>query len=501
MFGKLLIANRGEIAVRIIRACRELGVSSVAVYSDPDRLAPHVLMADEAVPIGPAPSIRSYLDMDSLLEAAHRTGAEAVHPGYGFHAENPEFARRVAEAGLVFVGPPPEAAEAMGDKTAARQRMREAGVPIIPGSDGPVGDLEAARTAAREIGYPVMLKAVAGGGGKGMRIVREAGELPGSLRAARSEARQAFGDDRVYVERWLADPRHIEIQLLADGRGTTVHLGERECSIQRRHQKLIEEAPSPVIDAPMRRHMGEVAVAAARAVDYRGAGTVEFLYEDGEFYFLEMNTRIQVEHPVTEMVTGVDLVREQIRLAAGEPLGWLPDPAWPIGHAIECRISGEDPFKGFLPSAGRIEHLHTPSGPGVRWESGVTEGFEVGLHYDPLLAKLIVHAPTRERAIDRMKRALRELGILGLATTQPFHINVMEEEDFRAGRLSVRYVEEHPELVRPDPADRRARAAAAAAVLLEEELRATPHPRPAEPGRGSVPHRGPTQWQRAYAPE
>ncbi len=504
MFDRVLIANRGEIAVRVARACRELGIIPVAVYSEPDRLSPHVLEAEEAVHIGPAPASESYLDMDRLVEAARDAGAGAIHPGYGFLAENGEFARRVEEAGLTFVGPSGEAIDAMGNKTAARARMEEAGVPVIPGSESAAADEEAAREAAEDLGYPVMLKAAAGGGGKGMRIVRDPGELGSAFRSATSEAEQAFGDGRVYVERFLDRPRHIEIQVLADGHGNTVHLGERECSIQRRHQKLVEEAPSAVIDDETREEMGEVAVRAARAVDYRNAGTVEFLYQDGEFFFLEMNTRIQVEHPVTELVTGVDLVREQLRVAAGEEIGFEPEPEWPRGHAIECRISGEDPFNGFLPSTGRIRSLREPSGPGVRWDGGISEGFEVGLDYDPLLAKLVVHDRSREGAIDRMRRALEEFEVAGLSTTQPFHLGVMDEPDFRAGRLSIGYVDEHPELLSDDlSAGDAERAARVAAVLLEEESgdgdgAGTESGDRTESRRGQG--RGRSSWRRAFAP-
>jgi len=498
-FGRVLVANRGEIAVRVVRACRELGLESVAVYSEPDRLSPHVRLADFAVLLGPAAASESYLDIDRLLEAAREADAGAVHPGYGFLAENATFARRVEEAGLVWVGPPPGAIAAMGDKTEARERMQAAGVPVVPGSEGALGDPDEAREAADAIGYPVMLKAAAGGGGKGMRVVREAGDFESAFRGARSEARQAFGDDRVYLERFLDRPRHIEIQVLADGHGRTVHVGERECSIQRRHQKLIEEAPSPAVDAELRERMGRVAVQAAEAVGYRSAGTVEFLYQDGEFFFLEMNTRIQVEHPVTELVWDVDLVREQLRVALGEPLAWDPPDDAPRGHAIECRIGGEDPFAGFLPSAGRIRALRVPDGPGVRWDSGIEPGFEVGLHYDPLLAKLVVHARTREEAIDRMARALAELEVVGLATTTPFHRAVMQEEDFRAGRLSIRYIEEHEDLLPRDPDPETIRLAAAAAALLEEERRQGAHPAArGKDGRSGAGDR--SAWQRAFDP-
>ncbi len=470
MFDKVLVANRGEIAVRVIRACQEMGIRTVAVYSDADRLSPHVLLAGEAVRIGPAPAAESYLRADAILDAARTTGAQAIHPGYGFMAESPDFASRVGEAGLVFVGPPPEAIAEMGDKTAARARMVAAGVPVIPGSDA-LSEVAQGVSEGDRIGWPVLLKAAAGGGGKGMRVIESAADLPRSLAAASREAGQAFGDSRVYLEKYLADPRHIEIQVLADTHGRVIHLGERECSIQRRHQKLIEEAPSPVVDMDLRARMGEVAVAAARAVGYVGAGTVEFLYQDSAFYFLEMNTRIQVEHPVTEFVTGVDLVQEQIRVAAGLPLAVEQSPDWPVGHAIECRISGEDPFSGFFPSSGRIRALEVPCGPGVRWDGGIVEHFEVGLHYDPLLGKLVVHAPTREQAILRMRRALRELQIEGVRTTQPFHLAVLDEADFRTGDFSVRYLDRHPELVAAGESDWQARAAAVAATLLEHRSR------------------------------
>ena len=502
MLERILVANRGEIALRIVRACQELGVTAVAVYSEPDEFSPHVLTAEEAIPIGPAPAGESYLNIDRLLEAARRSEVQAIHPGYGFLAENPEFAGRVESEGFVFIGPSAAAIAAMGDKTEARRRMIAAGVPVVPGSEGPIHSAAQAKEEAARIGFPVLLKAAAGGGGKGMRVVGEASELDRAFEAATREADQAFGDPRVYMERFLARPRHIEIQVLADSQGRTIHLGERECSIQRRHQKLIEESPSPVIDSGTRAEMGEVAVAAAQAVEYVGAGTVEFLVENGEFFFLEMNTRIQVEHPVTELVTGVDLVRWQIRIASGAPLEVEPDPDWPIGHAIECRISGEDPFEGFFPSTGRIESLYVPTGPGVRWDGGIARGFEVGLHYDPLLAKLIVHAPTRREAIMRMRRALRELQIEGIRTTQPFHLAVMDEPDFRSGALSIRYIEEHPGLLAQGSASWQERAAAIAAVLLEDERRerGTASVGAGSASTGESAGVGRTAWQRAFDP-
>ncbi len=472
VFDKILIANRGEIALRVIRAAHELGVKAVAVHSEADRLAPHVLAADEAYCIGPAPSAQSYLKGDALIEVALRCGAQAIHPGYGFLSERAPFIRAVREAGLVFIGPSPEAVEAMGDKTAARSRMIDAGVPVVPGTKDALADSAEARRLAGEIGYPVLLKAAAGGGGKGMRVVRSEEEIERAFDAAGNEAQAAFGDRAVYIEKYLEGPRHIEIQLLADRHGNTLHLGERECSIQRRHQKLIEEAPSAVLTPQERAAMGAMAVAAAKAVGYEGAGTVECLYQNGEFYFLEMNTRIQVEHPVTELVTGVDLVQWQIRVAAGEALPFSQDDVRIEGHAIECRITSEDPYNGFLPSTGRITGLHVPSGPGVRWDGGIAVGNEVGLFYDPMLAKLIVHAPTRIEAIDRMKRALLELRVDGVDTAVPFHLRVMDEPDFRAGDLDIRYLENHEdELLSAPLDDETLRAAALAAALLEEERR------------------------------
>src|SRR3954449_8257443 len=430
---RVLIANRGEIALRIIRACHEEGLEAVAVYSSVDRAAPHVRAADHAIAIGPAAPAQSYLSIERLIDAARKTKAQAIHPGYGFLAERAAFAEAVEGAGLVFVGPPASAIRAMGDKTEARRRMQEAGVPIVPGASAQSENLEAAGRAADKIGYPVMVKAAAGGGGKGMRVVREAVALASALEAARSEALKAFGDATVYLEKFIERPRHVEIQVLAD-RERTIHLGERECSVQRRHQKLVEEAPSIAVSPELREQMGRAAVAAAKAVGYLGAGTCEFLLAaDGSFYFLEMNTRIQVEHPVTELVYGVDLVREQLRIAAGHqmtiPSGWLQ----PRGWAMECRITSEDPANGFLPSTGRIEFLRVPGGPGVRWDGGVEVGDEVSLFYDSvladdsvhgvaevslssdsLLAKLIVWAPTRAEAIDRMVRAQDELVIAGV---------------------------------------------------------------------------------------
>jgi acetyl-CoA carboxylase, biotin carboxylase subunit len=495
MFKKILVANRGEIALRVIRAAHELGVEAVAVFSEADRLAPHVLAADEAYLLGPPPSAQSYLRVDELIRIAKESGAEAIHPGYGFLSERAPFIRAVREAGLVFIGPSAESVEAMGDKTEARKRMTEAGVPVVPGTQEPLADAVEARRVAAGVGYPVLLKAAAGGGGKGMRVVRQESEIESAYDAASREALASFGDGAVYIERYLEGPRHIEIQVLADRHGNTIHLGERECSIQRRHQKMIEEAPSPVLTPELRAAMGEMAVAAARAVDYEGAGTIECLYQNGEFYFLEMNTRIQVEHPVTELVTGVDLVQWQIRIAAGEALPIRQDEVRWNGHAIECRITSEDPFNSFLPSTGRIQLLNVPTGPGVRWDGGITRGYEVGLYYDPMLAKLIVHAPTRLEAIERMKRALHELRLVGVDTSVPFHLRVMDEPDFRAGNLDIRYLENHEAaLLAPDEDEQNLRIAALTTALLEEETRArrsVARPRPSTAdGRSAWTQRG-----------
>ena len=465
MFDTVLVANRGEIAARIIRACRELGLASVAVYSDADRLSPHVLEADRAVRIGPAPSSESYLRGEHLIEVAQSAGAGAIHPGYGFLAERASFATDVERAGLVFIGPRPESIQAMGDKTEARRRMAKAGVPIIPGSLNPASSSAEAADTAHELGFPVLLKAVAGGGGKGMRVVSDAADLRGALEAASREAESAFGDGSIYVEKYLARPRHIEIQVLGDQSGAVVHLGERECSIQRRHQKLIEESPAPLLEPLDREAMGLAGVQAAQAIAYRGAGTVEFLHKDGEFYFLEMNTRLQVEHPVTEWITGLDLVQWQIRIARGESLDFRQQDVSFSGHAIECRITSEDPDHGFLPATGRIDHLEVPSGPGVRWDGGIRAGSDIGRHYDPLLGKLIVHAGSRPAAIARMKRALGELVIHGVETSVPFHLRVMDEHDFGEGDLTITYIEEHPELLQPS--DGEVRLVALAAALLE----------------------------------
>ena len=477
MFDKVLIANRGEIAVRVIRGCRDLGIRTVAVHSEADRTAAFVLLADEAVEIGPAPSAQSYLMIDRVIDAARQTGAQAIHPGYGFLSENAAFAKACADSGIVFVGPTPAAMSAMGEKVPARDRMRASGVPVVPGS-GAVETVEEAVAAAREIGYPVLIKASAGGGGIGMKIVRSEPELRDALETARGTARRAFGNDTVFLERYLDEPRHIEIQVLADQHGNVVHLGERECSIQRRHQKILEEAPSPVIDAPTRALMGEAAVTAARAVGYVNAGTVEFIYRDGEFFFLEMNTRLQVEHPITELVYGVDLVAEQLRIAAGERLALQQESLVPRGHAVECRINAENPSKGFMPSPGQVTGYHEPAGPGVRVDSALAGPALVSPNYDPMIAKLIVHGPDRELALDRMRRALLEYVITGIHTNVAYHLALTSHSEFRAGRYSTHFIDQHPELAdeaavwaqRQEPLRRLvrdpARAAAIAAAIV-----------------------------------
>jgi acetyl-CoA carboxylase biotin carboxylase subunit len=439
---KVLIANRGEIALRIVRACAEVGLQSVAVFSEADRTALHVRAANEAYPLGPAPSSESYLRGDKVLEIAERSGADAVHPGYGFLAENADFAQSVLDAGLTWIGPPPSAMRLLGDKLNARLTAEKAGVPTVPGTDVPLSDIQQARSAAARIGYPVLIKASAGGGGKGMRIVRSTDALESAIRTAESEATSSFGSSAVYLEKYLDPVRHIEIQVVADEHGNVIHLGERECSIQRRYQKLIEESPSVEVDAELRQRMGAVAVAAARAAGYTSAGTVEFLVDKQKnFYFLEVNTRLQVEHPVTELVTGIDLVLEQFRIASGKPLSVKQSQVQLRGHAIECRISAEDPFNNFAPSLGEITALAEPGGPGVRVDSSMYRGSRVPIHYDPLLAKLIVWAPTRAHGILRMQRALEEYRVVGIQTNVPFHLAVMESLDFQRGRLDTRFLE------------------------------------------------------------
>jgi acetyl-CoA carboxylase biotin carboxylase subunit len=469
---RVLVANRGEIALRIIRACHEEELEAVAVYSDADAASPHVRAADAAVRIGPGPAPQSYLRIDALLQAARTANAQAVHPGYGFLAERAVFAEAVERAGLVFVGPPPAAIRAMGDKTEARRRMAAAGVPVVPGGTAPVTSQKEARALAEELGFPVMVKATAGGGGRGMRLVPDAAALAAALKSAAAESLKAFGDAGVYLEKYLERPRHVEIQVLADHL-KTVHLGERECSIQRRHQKLLEEAPSIAVSPQLRRAIGRSAVDAAVAVGYRGAGTVEFLLDaDGNFYFLEMNTRIQVEHPVTELVYSVDLVREQLRIARGLGMSVSEWPLHPRGHALECRITSEDPANGFLPSTGRITYLHSPGGPGVRWDAGVETGDDVTLYYDSLLAKLIVHADDRPSAIRRMRRALDELVVMGIATNQGFFRRLLADPDFGRGNVDIQFLERRSELLAPAADSGRDDRIAIAVALAEHQRRA-----------------------------
>jgi acetyl-CoA carboxylase, biotin carboxylase subunit len=462
MFKKVLVANRGEIAVRVIRACRELRVASVAVFSDVDRAALHVSQADEAYPIGPAAASESYLNTARILEAARRSGADAIHPGYGFLSENAAFARACSDAGLKFIGPPPAAMELMGSKTRARRAMQAAGVPMVPGSSQGLS-LAQAETLAATMGFPVMIKAAAGGGGKGMRLVRTDAELRSAFETAQSEAMRAFGDQEVYLEKFIENPRHIEIQVLGDAYGNLIYLGERECSVQRRHQKVIEEAPSAVVDEDLRRRMGAVAVQAASSAGYVNAGTVEFLVDQKlNFYFLEMNTRLQVEHPVTELVTGLDLVHLQLRIASGEKLPLGQEDVKLRGHALECRIYAEDPENNFFPSPGKITRLVQPSGPGVREDSGVYEGWTVPLDYDPLLSKLIVHAPDRSAALARMRRALDEYFVAGIKTNLGLFRRILRDPDFEAARIDTGFLDRL--LASPRPAEGPAALSEIAAV-------------------------------------
>ena len=442
MFTKILIANRGEIACRIIRACRDMKIGTVAVYSEADRDALHVRMADEAYLIGPAPSAESYLCPEKIIEVSKRSGAGAIHPGYGFLSENAAFVREVTAAGIKFIGPAPEAMELMGGKISARKIAIKAGVPVVPGTTEPLRSFEDARETAAKFGYPVMLKASAGGGGKGMRLVAVETELRSALETAQSEAMASFGDDAVYIEKAIVRPRHIEIQIFSDNHGNHVHLGERECSIQRRHQKVIEECPSPINSADLRAEMGACAVKVAKAVNYLGAGTVEFLVSDLDrsFYFLEMNTRLQVEHPVTELVTGIDLVREQICVAWGDPLPFTQSDVRLRGHAIECRVYAEDPANNFLPSPGRITHFRLPHGPGVRDDGGVYEGAEVSIYYDPMISKLAAYGRDRAEAIGRMRRALQEYEVAGIKTTLPFFREIMDDAEFIEGNLDTGFI-------------------------------------------------------------
>src|SRR5258706_711167 len=465
MFKKILIANRGEMAVRIIAACREMGIATVAVYSDADRTALHVRGSDEAYLIGPAPAVESYLRIDKVLDVAKRSGAEAIHPGYGFLSENATFAQACADAGVKFIGPTPHSMEMMGSKTRARQEMEKAGVPVVPGTSRGIASPEEGEEVAARIGYPVMLKAAAGGGGKGMRLVRSREELRSALESARSEAQRSFGDGEVYIEKQFIAARHIEMQVLADDHGNTVWLGERECSIQRRHQKVVEDAPSPIVDADMRRRMGEVAVRVAQAANYTNAGTVEFLVDqEKNFYFLEMNTRLQVEHPVTELITGLDLVHLQIRIAAGEKLPFKQEDVSIRGHAIECRIYAEDPDNNYFPSPGRITLLQETSGPGIRVDSGMYEGWTVPIDYDPLLAKLIGYGTDRDQTIARLTRALGEYFVGGIKTNISLFRRIVRDADFRAAKLDTGFLDRMAQRAEDKPVDSSASEVAAIAA-------------------------------------
>ncbi len=480
MFKKILIANRGEIAVRVIRACREMGIASVAVYSDVDRASLHVRHADEAYPIGAAASSESYLNIEKILDVAKRSGADAIHPGYGFLSEHAQFAQACADAGLKFIGPTAAAMRAMGSKTKARQAMERAGVPFVPGTSQGLESLGQAEEVAARIGYPVMLKAAAGGGGKGMRLVHAREELRAALEAARSEAERAFGDNEVYIEKAIVNPRHIEMQVLADEHGNTVYLGERECSLQRRHQKVLEEAPSPVVNADMRRRMGEVSVRVARAAGYTNAGTVEFLVDEQKnFYFLEMNTRLQVEHPVTELVTGFDLVQLQVRIAAEEKLPFTQDEISIRGHAIECRIYAEDPENNYMPSPGKIAPLLEPAGPGIRVDSGIYEGWNVPMDYDPLLAKLIGYGESREQAIGRLSRAIGEYFVGGIKTNLGLFRRILANAEFRAAKFDTGFLDRVTQHTEHSPTDTHTAEVAAIAAGMFAALGGTSMETPA----------------------
>lgn len=490
VFRKILVANRGEIALRVIRTCRELGIRTVAVYSEADRWAGYVAQADEAYPLGPAPSRESYLRADALLEIARRSGAQAVHPGYGFLSENADFAEACAAAGLAFIGPKPHALRALGHKIAARRAAETLGIPVVPGLSEPA-DASRARAFAARHGYPILLKAAGGGGGKGMRVVRDEGELDRALREASREAAQSFGDPTVFVERYVPRPRHVEIQIFGDGRGRVVHLGERDCSIQRRHQKLLEESPSPAVDPALRERLGQTACALARSVGYENAGTCEFLLdEDGRFYFLEVNARLQVEHPVTEMLTGLDLVALQIRIAAGESLSLEDVPR--RGHALEMRICAEDPARRFAPATGTITSVRLPAGPFVRVDADLAPGTPVTVYYDSLLAKIVSWGPDRESARARARRALDEFVVTGVPTTAPFHRRLLEDPRFRAGRVHTRFVEEEFSLGDEDPAG--AEEAACLAAALECARRGSAAPPPSADGRD----RSLSAWKLAF---
>ena len=441
MLEKIVIANRGEIALRLLRACRELGISTVAVHSSADRDLKHVRLADESVCIGPAQSGQSYLNIPAIISAAEVTDAAAIHPGYGFLAENADFAERVERSGFIFIGPKPETIRLMGDKVSAISAMKAAGIPCVPGSDGPLGDDEEENLRlAAEIGYPVIIKASGGGGGRGMRVVHDESQLVSAISMTRSEARTAFGNSTVYMEKFLDNPRHIEVQVLADGQGNVIHLGERDCSMQRRHQKVVEESPAPGITQEERDRIGELCAEACRRLEYRSAGTFEFLYQDGEFYFIEMNTRVQVEHPVTEMVTGIDIIREQLLMASGQPLRYKQSDVQLHGHAIECRINAEDPHT-FIPSPGKIEEFHPPGGAGIRVESHLYSGYHVPPYYDSMIGKLIAHGDTREVAIARMRMALAEIVIDGIKTNVPLHQEIMSNPNFERGGTNIHYLE------------------------------------------------------------
>lgn len=492
MFKKVLVANRGEVAVRVLRACGERGISTVAVYSDADRSSLHVRYADEAYHVGPAPSAESYLRMDKIIDVARRAGVDAIHPGYGFLAENAEFAAACADAGIAFIGPSPDAITKMGDKITARETVARRNVPLVPGSPRGLNDPELI-AIAREIGYPLMIKASAGGGGKGMRAVHAESEIVAALGAARREAKGAFGNDEVYLEKLIENSRHIEFQILADSHGNTIHLGERECSIQRRHQKLIEEAPSVAIDDALRAEMGQVAIAAAEAVNYVNAGTIEFLFDpkEGKYYFLEMNTRLQVEHPVTEMVTGVDIVKEQIAIADGRRMRYRQEDISAKGWAIECRITAEDPFNNFMPSGGVVTSLKEPTGPGVRVESALYRGADISLFYDPMVAKLVVQGESRAEAILRMRRALSEYRIGGIKTSIPFHQSVMDSTEFIWGTFDTGFLNHRRLTPRPDASGEHEKAAALAAALVAmEEGRKAVHI-----GRSENGGRPPSMWK------
>ncbi|HJK99625.1 MAG TPA: acetyl-CoA carboxylase biotin carboxylase subunit [Polyangiaceae bacterium LLY-WYZ-14_1] len=488
MFRKVLVANRGEIAVRVMRTLREMGISPIAVHSEADRAALHVRMADEAYEIGPAPSADSYLRIDRIIDACKKSGADAVHPGYGFLSENPTFSQACADAGVVFIGPEASAMVAMGHKTAARDKMVAAGVPVVPGAH--VDDPAQLLPEAERVGYPVMLKAASGGGGKGMRLVDKPEDLVAAFERARDEAKNAFGDPTVYLEKAIVRPRHIEIQVLSDGQGQVVHLFERDCSIQRRHQKVVEETPSPAppVNDELVAQMGEVAVRAAEAVNYRSAGTVEFLMgEDGSFYFLEMNTRLQVEHPITELITGIDLVREMVRVAAGERLGYDQSAVRRQGHAIECRVYAEDPATGFLPSPGRIDVLRVPAGPGIRDDSGTYQGAEITGFYDPLISKLSVWAPDRPRAVARMRRALGEYVVGGIRTNLPFHLALFSHPEFVDGQYDTGFIGKHKDVLHTaGNAGDAAEAFAVAAAVAEAQAETERAARAAAQGNGSA---------------